>query len=344
MENKISELRAAAAEAINSAATNLKELENIRVKFLGKKGELTTLLRGMSQLSAEDRPRIGKIVNEARAQIEQLIAEKNSELKAKELQNKIASEKIDVTLPGRKVHCGHLHPLTLTLNRVKEIFIEMGYSVEEGPEVETDYFNFEALNLPKDHPARDMQDSFYITEEILLRTQTSPVQARTMQKNSSNAPIRMIAPGRVYRRDDYDASHSPMFTQVEGLVIDEGITFADLKGTLDYFCKKMFGDSAQIRLRPSFFPFTEPSTEVDVSCVMCHGANDTCKVCHGSGWLEILGAGEVHPKVLQMSGYDPEKVSGFAFGMGIERIAMLTYGIDDLRLFFDNDTRFLNQF
>ena len=344
MENKIRQLRQAAAEAIESATKNLKELDNVRVQFLGKKGELTSLLRGMSQLSAEDRPRIGKIVNEARAEIEKLLAEKNSELKAKELQNKLAAEKIDVTLPGRKVHQGHLHPLTLTLNRVKDIFIEMGYTVEEGPEVETDYFNFEALNLPKDHPARDMQDSFYITEDILLRTQTSPVQARTMQKNSSNAPIRMIAPGRVYRRDDYDASHSPMFTQVEGLVIDEKITFADLKGTLDFFCKKIFGDSAQIRLRPSFFPFTEPSTEVDVSCVMCKGEDEHCKVCHGSGWLEILGAGMVHPKVLEMSGYDSTKVSGFAFGLGIERIAMLTYGVDDMRLFFDNDTRFLSQF
>ena len=344
MENKIEQLKLAAQDAIKTAATNLKELDNVRVKFLGKKGELTNLLRGMSQLTADDRPRIGKIVNEARAEIEKLLAEKNSELKSKELKNKLVSEKIDVTLSGRKIHMGHLHPLTLTLNRIKEIFINMGYSVEEGPEVETDYFNFEALNLPKDHPARDMQDSFYITEEILLRTQTSPVQARTMQKNNSNAPIRMIAPGRVYRRDDYDASHSPMFTQVEGLVIDEKISFSDLKGTLDLFCKQMFGNKAQIRLRPSFFPFTEPSTEVDVSCVMCHGENETCKVCHGSGWLEILGAGMVHPKVLEMSGYDSTKVSGFAFGMGVERIAMLTYGIDDLRLFYDNDIRFLNQF
>ena len=344
MEQKIKELREKASEAINSAANNLKELDDIRVKFLGKKGELTTLLRGMSQLSAEDRPRIGKIVNEARAQLEQLIAEKNVELKSKEMQSKLASEKIDVTLPGRKIHEGHLHPLTLTLNRVKEIFVTMGYTVEEGPEVEKDYYNFEALNLPKDHPARDMQDSFYITEDILLRTQTSPVQARTMESHEPNSPIRMIAPGRVYRRDDYDASHSPMFTQVEGLVIDKGISFADLKGTLELFLKQMFGEKAKIRLRPSFFPFTEPSTEVDVSCVMCHGQSDTCKVCHGSGWLEILGAGMVHPKVLQMSGYDPSKVSGFAFGLGIERIAMLSYGIDDLRLFYDNDIRFLNQF
>ena len=342
MEIQIQKLRQAAEDAIKSATTNLKELDDVRVKFLGKKGELTTLLRGMSQLTAEDRPRIGKIVNEARTQIEKLIAEKNAELKEKELQNKIASEKIDVTLPGRKIHRGHLHPLTLTLNRVKDIFIQMGYTVEEGPEVETDYFNFEALNLPKDHPARDMQDSFYITEDILLRTQTSPVQARTMQKNEPNTPIRMIAPGRVYRRDDYDASHSPMFTQVEGLVVDKGITFADLKGTLEHFFRQMFGSNAKARLRPSFFPFTEPSTEVDVSCVMCGGSG--CKVCKGSGWLEILGAGMVHPDVLSMSGYDPDKVSGFAFGLGIERIAMLTYGVDDMRLFFDNDVEFLSKF
>ena len=343
MEDKIKELRTAANDAIKVAA-DLKELDDVRVKFLGKKGELTTLLRGMSQLSAEDRPRIGKIVNEARADIENLIAEKNSELKTKALQNKLASEKIDVTLAGRKIQRGRLHPLTLTLNRIKEIFINMGYSVEEGPEVETDYYNFEALNLPKSHPARDAQDSFYITEEILLRTQTSPVQARTMQKNKDNAPIRMIAPGRVYRRDDFDAAHSPMFTQVEGLVIDEKVTFGDLIGTLDFFCKQMFGANTKIRLRPSFFPFTEPSTEVDVSCPICSGHDDHCKVCHGSGWLEILGAGEVHPKVLQMSGYDPSKVSGFAFGMGVERVCMIKYGIDDLRLFFENDTRFLNQF
>lgn len=343
MEQKIENLRAAAQAEI-SGASDLKELDGVRVKFLGKKGELTSLLRGMNQVSAEDRPKIGKIVNEARAEIERLLADKNSALKSAALQNKLASEKIDVTLPGRKIHRGHLHPLTLTLNRVKEIFIRMGYSVEEGPEVETDYFNFEALNLPKDHPARDAQDSFYITEEILLRTQTSPVQARTMQKNTDNAPIRMIAPGRVYRRDDFDASHAPMFHQVEGLVIDEKVSFGDLIGTLDFFCKQFFGESAKIRLRPSFFPFTEPSTEIDVSCVMCHGKDEHCKVCHGSGWLEILGAGEVHPKVLEMSGYDPAKVSGFAFGMGVERLCMLKYGVDDLRLFFENDVRFLNQF
>lgn len=343
MESKIAELKAAATDSIKAAA-DLKELDNLRVKFLGKKGEITNLLRGMNQVSAEDRPKIGKIVNEARSEIENLIAEKNSELKSKALQNKLASEKIDVTLPGRKIQRGHLHPLTLTLNRIKEIFIQMGYSVEEGPEVELDYYNFEALNLPKNHPARDAQDSFYLTEEILLRTQTSPVQARAMQKHKDNAPIRMIAPGRVYRRDDFDAAHSPMFHQVEGLVIDEKITFGDLIGTLDFFCKQMFGASTKIRLRPSFFPFTEPSAEVDVSCPICHGNGGGCKVCHDSGWLEILGCGEVHPKVLEMSGYDSSKVSGFAFGCGVERICMIKYGIDDLRYFFENDIRFLNQF
>ena len=337
MEEKIEQLKAQAAEAIKNAAGNLSELDDIRVKFLGKKGEFTTILRGMGALAKEDRPKVGKIVNEAKAEIAQLIQQKNEELKAREMQQRLEREKIDVTLPGRP-----LHPLTLTLERIKDIFFRMGFSVEEGPEIEKDYYNFEALNLPKDHPARDMQDSFYITEDILMRSQTSPVQARTMQKNEPNAPIRMIAPGRVYRRDEYDATHSPMFTQVEGLVIDEGITFADLKGTLELFLRQIFSEDVKVRLRPSFFPFTEPSTEVDISCVMCHGKG--CKVCKGTGWLEILGAGMVHPHVLEMSGYDPKKVSGFAFGMGVERIAMLSYGVDDLRLFYDNDMRFLRQF
>ena len=342
MEEKIEELKREAAEAVKKAAKNLNDLNEIRVKYLGKKGEITGLLRGLGQLSKEDRPRIGQIVNEARQQLEALIADKNEELKTKELESRLASEKIDVTLPGRQAPLGHLHPLTLTLNRIKDIFMTMGFSVEEGPEIERDYFNFEALNLPKDHPARDMQDSFYITEEILMRTQTSPVQARTMQSHEPNSPIRMIAPGRVYRRDDYDATHSPMFTQVEGLVIDKGITMADLKGTLELFLHQIFSEDVKVRLRPSFFPFTEPSAEVDISCVMCHGKG--CKVCKGTGWLEILGAGMVHPHVLEMSGYDPKVVSGFAFGMGVERIAMLSYGVDDLRLFYDNDMRFLRQF
>ena len=342
MDEKIRELKARARAAIADTASSLGELNDIRVKFLGKKGEITSLLRSMSAVAEEERPRIGKIVNEARAELEALFTEKSEELSRRALAEKIASEQIDVTLPGRTEQVGHLHPLTITLNRIKKIFLQMGFTIEEGPEIESDYYNFEALNLPKDHPARDMQDSFYITEDILLRSQTSPVQARTMQKSEPNAPIRMIAPGRVYRRDSYDATHSPMFTQVEGLVIDRGISFADLKGTLELCLHQLFDAEAKVRFRPSFFPFTEPSTEVDISCSSCHGTG--CRVCKGTGWLEILGAGMVHPNVLRMSGYDPEQVSGFAFGMGVERIAMLAYGVDDLRLVYDNDVRFLHQF
>ncbi|MBR2142601.1 phenylalanine--tRNA ligase subunit alpha [Anaerovibrio sp.] len=342
MEKKIEQLRQEAAQAIKNVAGTLTDLNDVRVKYLGKKGELTALLRGLGQLNADDRPRVGQIVNEARQQLEQLIAEKNQELKSKEMDARLANERIDVTLPGRQTNHGHIHPLTLTLMEIKDIFMRMGFSVEEGPEIETDYFNFEALNLPKDHPARDMQDSFYITEDILMRSQTSPVQARTMQAHEPNSPIRMIAPGRVYRRDDYDATHSPMFTQVEGMVIDKDISFADLKGTLEDFLRQIFSKDVKVRLRPSFFPFTEPSTEVDISCVMCKCQG--CRVCKGTGWLEILGAGMIHPNVLKMSGYDPAKVRGFAFGLGIERITMLKYGIDDLRLFYDNDTRLLDQF
>ncbi|MGP1365765.1 MAG: phenylalanine--tRNA ligase subunit alpha [Schwartzia sp. (in: firmicutes)] len=342
MEEKINQIRQEAVELIRQQVENLSQLNDIRVKYLGKKGEITNFLRGLGQLSKEDRPRIGQIVNEARHQLETLIEEKNAQLKIETMKEKLSQEKIDITLPGRYPWRGHLHPLTLTLQRIKTIFMDMGFSVEEGPEIERDYFNFEALNLPKEHPARDMQDSFYITEEILMRTQTSPVQARTMQAHEPNSPIRMIAPGRVYRRDDYDATHSPMFTQVEGLVVDEGIRFSDLKGTLELFLHKTFNEKVGVRFRPSFFPFTEPSAEVDISCVMCHGKG--CRVCKGTGWLEILGAGMVHPHVLEMSGYDPARVSGFAFGLGVERIAMLSYGIDDLRLFYDNDLRFLRQF
>jgi len=253
----------------------------------------------------------------------------------------IKKEYIDVTLPGYKVNLGTIHPLNLILDEIKDIFRGLGYSVAEGPEIESDYYNFEALNFPKGHPARDMQDSFFITPEVLLRTHTSPVQVRVMEKTAPNIPVRIIAPGKVYRRDD-DATHSPMFHQVEGLLIDEEVTLGDLKGTLLVFAKAMFGETVDIRMRPSFFPFTEPSAEVDISCVMCGGAG--CRVCSGSGWLEILGSGMVHPRVLEMSGYDPEQVKGFAFGMGVERIAMLKYGINDLRLFFDNDLRFLKQF
>ena len=341
MEERIERLRTEVLATIR-AAKSLAELDAVRVKYLGKKGAFTAILRGMGNVSKEERPTIGKIVNIAKAKVEVAIEKQNGVLKADALKVRLASEKIDVTLPGRANTLGHLHPLTQTLERIKDIFFRMGFSVEEGPEIEKDYYNFEALNLPKDHPARDMQDSFYITEDILMRSQTSPVQARTMEKNEANAPIRMIAPGRVYRRDEYDATHSPMFTQVEGLVIDKGITLADLKGTLELFLHQIFNDDIGVRFRPSFFPFTEPSAEVDISCVMCHGKG--CRVCKGTGWLEILGSGMVHPHVLEMSGYDPKKVSGFAFGMGVERIAMLSYGVDDLRLFYDNDMRFLRQF
>ena len=277
------------------------------------------------------------------ADIEARLDEQMKLLEARQLEEKMASERVDITLPGRHCDCGHLHPVQLTLREIKKIFMRMGFEVEGGPEIENDYFNFEALNLPKDHPARDMQDTFYLTpsNDFLLRTQTSGVQARTMQSREPNTPIRMICPGAVYR-NDYDATHSPMFHQVEGLVVDKNISLADLKGTLELFCKEMFGSSVRIRLRPSFFPFTEPSAEVDISCVICGGKG--CRVCKNSGWLEILGAGMVHPNVLRMSGYDPDIMTGFAFGMGVERIAMLRYGIDDLRLFFENDLRFVRQF
>lgn len=338
------ELRAIqeAAMADISAAKDLNELNDVRVKYLGKKGSLTSILRGMGKLSPEERPVVGQMVNAARGEIEAVLKAKQEELEAVALAAKLANEQVDITLPGRREFRGHYHPLTVTLDKIKKIFQSMGYSLAEGPQIESDYYNFEALNLPKDHPARDMQDSFYITEEILMRSQTSPVQVRTMEAHDPNSPVRIIAPGHVYRRDDYDATHSPMFTQVEGLCVDKDISFADLKGTLITFLKEMFGESVKVRFRPSFFPFTEPSAEVDISCVMCKGAG--CRVCKSTGWLEILGAGMVHPNVLKASGYDPEKVSGFAFGMGVERIAMLAYGIDDLRLFYDNDVRFLRQY
>jgi phenylalanyl-tRNA synthetase alpha chain len=340
MEQQLNELRQQATIELAQAAS-AEKLNELRVKYLGKKGSLTAALRGLGALTPEERPRIGQIVNEIRTELDQLIESKSNTLKQAELSLRLASEKIDVTLPGRKSNLGHKHPLTKTLDRIKSIFMQLGFEIADGPEVEQDYYNFEALNLPKDHPARDMQDSFYITEELLLRTHTSPVQVRTMQKAQPNQPIRIIAPGKVYRRD-YDATHSPMFHQVEGLVIDKGISFADLKGTLELFIHEMFGSNVGVRFRSSFFPFTEPSAEVDISCVICSGKG--CRVCKGTGWLEILGSGMVHPRVLEMSKFDPTQVSGFAFGMGVERIAMLIYGIDDLRLFYDNDLRFLRQF
>ena len=340
MEQELNSLRGTALNEL-SEITSKEALNDLKIKYLGKKGLLTGMLRGLGALSPEERPRIGQVVNEIRNEIEDIIATKLEAMKQAELSRKLASETIDVTLPGRSTELGHLHPLTLTLNRIKDTFMRLGFEIAEGPEVEKDYYNFEALNLPQDHPARDMQDSFYITKEFLLRTHTSPVQVRTLQSAEPNQPIRIIAPGKVYRRD-YDATHSPMFQQVEGLVVDENISFADLKGTLELFLKETFGNTVNVRFRPSFFPFTEPSAEVDISCVMCEGKG--CRVCSGTGWLEILGSGMVHPRVLEMSNFDPDKVSGFAFGMGVERIAMLTYGIDDLRLFFDNDMRFLRQF
>ena len=340
MEKQLAELQQTALAAIAESST-LSALQDLKVQYSGKKGALTALLRGMGGLSPEERPRIGQLVNDVRQALEQAIAEKEAFLSEQALAQKLATEKIDITLPGRRQVLGHRHPITLTMDKIKRTFLRMGFDIAEGPEIENDYFNFELLNLPKDHPARDMQDSFYFSDEFLLRTHTSPVQARMLQSQMPNAPIRMIAPGKVYRRD-YDATHSPMFHQVEGLVVDKQISLADLKGTLEAFIKDIFGSSVRVRLRPSFFPFTEPSAEVDVSCVICGGVG--CRVCKQSGWLEILGSGMVHPRVLEMSGYDPEVVSGFAFGMGVERIAMLYYGIDDLRLFFENDLRFIRQF
>ena len=338
------ELKALQAEAKEKflGATSIAQLNELKVAFLGKKGSFTSVMKGMAALSPEERPKFGQLVNEVRNELEALFEEQNIKLSKQELEARLASEKIDITLPGRVNKIGHIHPLSLTMRKIKNIFIKMGFSVYEGPEVESDYYNFEALNLPKEHPARDAQDSFYITSEFLLRTHTSPMQARTMERTSkAGEPVRMIAPGKVYRRD-YDATHSPMFHQVEGLVVGENISFADLKGTLELFLQEIFGDDVKVRLRPSFFPFTEPSAEVDISCVICKGAG--CRVCKQSGWLEILGSGMVHPRVLEMGGYDSTKYSGYAFGMGEERISMLLYGIDDLRLFFENDLRFIRQF
>lgn len=326
------------ARARIAAAMDEHQLHEARVAFLGKKGRLTAVLRSMKDLSAEERPKMGALANKVRNEIEELEGQKKEEIKARMLNARIESEKIDITLPSRQMRKGHIHPLNKALREIVKSFTRMGYSVEEGPEIESDYYNFSCLNLPKDHPARDMQDSFYITPDILLRTQTSPIQARTMQKHEPNSPIRMIAPGKVFRWDN-DATHSPVFHQVEGLVVDRGIKFSDLKGTLEIFLKDLFGSDTRIRFRASYFPFTEPSAEVDISfSSRVHDDSDD------PDWLEILGCGMVNPNVFTLNGYDPKVVSGFAFGMGIERIAMLLYGIDDLRLFYQNDMRFLKQF
>ncbi|SFR13863.1 phenylalanine--tRNA ligase subunit alpha [Desulfoscipio geothermicus] len=340
MEEKLKQILAEAGQVLAQAG-DLDQLNEIRVRFLGKKGLLTGVLRGMGSLSAEERPKIGRLANEVRSEIEDILARRTAEIKEEVKKVRLEAEKIDVTLPGVAFMAGRKHPLSMIQEEIEDIFLGMGYSIEEGPEIELDFYNFEALNLPKDHPARDMQDSFYINPEVLLRTHTSPVQVRTMERTAPALPVRIIAPGRVYRRDD-DATHSPMFNQVEGLAIDRRVTFADLKGTLQAFVERMFGPETKTRFRPSFFPFTEPSAEVDISCVMCGGSG--CRVCSQTGWLEILGCGMVHPRVLEVSGYNPEEVTGFAFGMGVERITMLKYGIDDLRLLFENDLRFLAQF
>lgn len=339
MRQELENLRAEAIKIILSASDS-SALNEIRVKILGKKGSLTAILRGMGGLSPEERPVIGELANRVREEIETVLEERGRIITVQEQNLRLTQEEIDIHLPGRKPKVGHTHPLQLVMEEIEDIFLGIGFTIAEGPEIETDYYNFEALNLPKNHPARDMQDSLYITPDTLLRTHTSPVQIRTMEKMCPN-PIRIIAPGRVYRRDALDASHSPMFHQIEGLAVDEGITFGDLKGVLTVFIKKLFGVDRQVRFRPSFFPFTEPSAEVDVSC-SCAGKG--CRVCKGSGWLEILGSGSVNPIVLKMSNYDPERFSGFAFGMGVERIAMLKYGINDIRLFYENDLRFLSQF
>jgi phenylalanyl-tRNA synthetase, alpha subunit len=337
MRENLEKIKAQAEAELADAGA---DLEAIRIKYLGKKGELTSILRGMGALTAEERPVIGQLANDVRAFIEEKIAEKADAAKSAALGNKLISEKIDVTVPGTYSKSGKMHPLMKTQREMEDIFIGMGFDIAEGPEVEFDYYNFQALNIPENHPARDTQDTFYITENILLRTQTSPVQVRTMEKQKP--PIRIVSPGRVYRSDAVDATHSPLFHQLEGLVVDKGITMGDLKGMLEMFVKTMFGNTTRIRFRPHHFPFTEPSAEVDVSCFVCGG--EGCRLCKGEGWIEILGAGMVHPNVLKGCGIDPDVYSGFAFGMGIERIVMRKYNISDMRLLYENDVRFLNQF
>ncbi|HOQ15773.1 MAG TPA: phenylalanine--tRNA ligase subunit alpha [Defluviitaleaceae bacterium] len=339
MKEKLQNIRNQAISLLNDVK-ELKALDEIRVEYLGKKGQLTQVLRGMKDLSPEERPIIGQLANEIRDEIEQKLEEVKNLLILKEQEKKLKEEVIDVTMPGRKRKTGGRHPMNLVLNEIVEIFLGMGYKIAEGPEIETDYYNFEALNIPKDHPARDEQDTFYINQEFMLRTATSPIQVRVMEKQKP--PVRIICPGKVYRSDAVDATHSPVFHQIEGLVVDKNITFADLKGVLEVFAKELFGEKVNVRFRPHFFPFTEPSAEMDVSCVVCGGKG--CNVCKGSGWTEILGCGMVHPNVLRMAGIDPEEYTGFAFGMGLERLAMSKYGIKDLRLFVENDIRFLKQF
>jgi len=338
VEQRVRTIVEGAREEIERAATR-RDLDEVRVKYLGKRGVLTQLLRALPGLPPAERPLVGREANEAKAGIESELEARQTVLAGVERRARLAADRPDLTLPGRRVIPGGLHPLTQVHDEIVDVFTGMGFAVAEGPEVELDYYNFEALNIPKDHPARDMQDTFYVGGEVLLRTHTSPVQIRTMERQKP--PVRIICPGRVYRRDA-DITHSPVFHQVEGLAVDRGISMGDLKGTLELFARELFGPDSRIRFRPSFFPFTEPSAEVDVLCFLCKGGG--CRVCKASGWLEILGSGMVHPRILQTMGYDTEEVTGWAFGMGVERVAMLRYGIDDIRLFYENDLRFLSQF
>lgn len=339
MKQQLEAIRTAAKNALSNCA-DTKLLEQLRVQYLGKKGELTAILKQMGKLSAEERPAMGQLANQIRADIENALADKQKRLADEILARKLKSETLDITLPGKPQKMGSLHPLTIVEQEIREIFLGMGFSVADGPEVEYDYYNFEALNLPPDHPARDTQDTFYITDNILLRTQTSSVQVHVME--NQKPPIRVISPGRVYRSDAVDATHSPLFHQIEGLVVDKGVTMADLKGTLELLMQRLYGEDCKIRLRPHHFPFTEPSAEVDVMCFQCHG--EGCRMCKGEGYIELLGAGMVHPKVLEGCGIDSSVYSGFAFGLGLERIAMRRYNIGDMRLLFENDYRFLEQF
>ena len=339
MKEKLQKIREDAIRQIE-ASGDLSKLNDVRVAVLGKKGELTAVLKSMKDVSPEERPLVGQLVNETRESIEKILDETKKKLEAAELDAKLRREVIDVTLPAKKNNVGHRHPNTIALEEVERIFTGMGYEVVEGPEVEYDYYNFEALNIPANHPAKDEQDTFYINDKIVLRTQTSPVQGREME--NGHPPIRMIAPGCVFRAEEVDATHSPSFHQIEGLVVDKNITFSDLKGTLAEFARQLFGQDTKVKFRPHHFPFTEPSAEMDVTCFKCGGKG--CRFCKGEGWIEILGCGMVHPRVLRMSGIDPEEYSGFAFGIGLERIALLKYEIDDMRLLYENDQRFLNQF
>ncbi len=339
MREKLEQLGKQALSALDAASSSV-ELDELKVRFLGKKGELTAILKQMGTLSAEERPVMGALANEVRGRIEERMAARRGEIAAAEMEAKLANERIDVTLPGARRPLGHRHPMTSLLDEVKDIFIGMGFEIVDGPEVETTFYNFTALNTSENHPSREPQDTFYFSDDVLLRTQTSSVQARTMEKRQP--PIRIIAPGRVYRKDEVDATHSPMFHQVEGLVVDKGIKMTDLKGTLDLLFKQIYGNDTKVRFRPHHFPFTEPSAEMDLQCFACHGKG--CRMCKGEGWIEMLGCGMVHPNVLRICGIDPEIYSGFAFGLGTDRMAMWRYGVNDLRLFFENDMRFISQF